>query len=114
MADNQDILKGIIQLIAIIIVTIIFFSYFSKKTQNLKKLKDFLEKVSAKVKVYKIQDLSEGFIVMNEINLKENRLFKKLLRSSDLGRFSGKFFELEKLGSNKFYQKLKVYLHSIQ
>ena len=78
------------------------------KTKNLKQLRDFLEKVSKKVTIYNMKDISEGFIVMNEINLKENRLFKKLLRSSDLGRFSGKFFELEKLGSNKFYQRLKV------
>jgi len=38
MADNQDLLKGIIQLVIIIVVTIFFFSYFSKKNLNLKKL----------------------------------------------------------------------------
>jgi hypothetical protein len=38
MADNHNILKGIIQLIAIITLTIFFFSYFSKKTMKLKKL----------------------------------------------------------------------------
>ena len=38
MADNQYLLKGIIQLIIIIVVTIFFFSYFSKKNLKLKKL----------------------------------------------------------------------------
>ena len=38
MADNQDLLKGVIQLIIIIVVTILFFSYFSKKNLKLKKL----------------------------------------------------------------------------
>ncbi|MFY0630822.1 MAG: hypothetical protein JXR05_10610 [Flavobacteriaceae bacterium] len=38
MTDNQDIVKGIIQLIIIVVMTILYFSYFSKKTQDLKKL----------------------------------------------------------------------------
>ena len=38
MADNQDLLKGAIQLIIIIVVTIFFFSYFSKKNLKLIKL----------------------------------------------------------------------------
>lgn len=38
MADNQDILKGVVQLIIIISITVLFFSYFSKKTSELKKL----------------------------------------------------------------------------
>jgi len=38
MADNQDLLKGVIQLIIIIVVTIFFFSYFSKKNLKLIKL----------------------------------------------------------------------------
>jgi len=38
MADNQDILKGVIQLVIIVVVTLIFFAIFSKKNLNLKKL----------------------------------------------------------------------------
>lgn len=38
MADNQDLLKGVIQLVIIFIVTISFFSYFSKKKIKFKKL----------------------------------------------------------------------------
>jgi len=38
MADNQYLVKGIIQLIIIIVVTIFFFSFFSKKNLKLKKL----------------------------------------------------------------------------
>lgn len=38
MADNQDLLKGIIQLVIIIVVTLFFFSYFYKKNLKLKNL----------------------------------------------------------------------------
>lgn len=38
MADNQDILKGVIQLIIIVALAVFYFSYFSKKTDQLKKL----------------------------------------------------------------------------
>lgn len=38
MEENQDILKGIIQLVIIIVVTVLFFSLYSKKLTNLSKL----------------------------------------------------------------------------